>query len=100
LGSMWWALASMKTFAFSQADIDAMEAELSRAPASAQHRADMHYALGKAHGDLGNYEKSFRHYTRGNAIRRIDFKYDPDDATDMVSRASVVFAPGLFEKNS
>ena len=100
LGSMWWALASMKTFAFSQADIDAMEAELLRAPASAQHRADMHYALGKAYGDLGNYEKSFRHYTRGNAIRRIDVKYDPDDTTDMVSRARAVFTPGLFEKNS
>ena len=100
LGSMWWALASMKTFAFSQADIDPMEAELLRAPLSAQHRADMHYALGKAYGDLGNYEKSFRHYTRGNAIRRVDLKYDPDDTTDMVARAKTTFTPGLFEKNA
>jgi predicted Zn-dependent protease len=100
LGSMWWALGSMKTFAFSQADIDAMEAELARAPASPQHRADMHYALGKAYGDLGIYEKSFQHYTRGNAIRRIDLRYDPDDTTDMVSRARAIFTSGLFEKNS
>jgi len=63
LGSVWWSLASMKTFAFSQADVDAMEAELARAPASTQHRADMHYALGKACEDLGRYEKSFHHYT-------------------------------------
>ena len=100
LGSMWWALASMKTFAFSQADIDAMEAELVRAPPSAQQRADMHYALGKAYGDLGNYERSFRHYTTGNAIRRIDLKYDPDDTTEMVSRAKIVFTPELFRDRS
>lgn len=100
LGSMWWALASMKTFAFSQADIDAMEAELVRAPPSAQQRADMHYALGKAYGDVGNYERSFRHYTMGNAIRRVDLKYDPDDTTEMVSRAKVVFTPELFRDKS
>jgi len=98
LGSVWWSLASMKTFAFSQGDIDVMEAELVRAPASPQHRADMHYALGKAYGDLGDYEKSFRHYTRGNAIRRVDLKYDADDTTTMVSRARVVFTSGLFGK--
>jgi predicted Zn-dependent protease len=100
LGSAWWSLASMKTFAFSQADIDVMETELARAPASPQHRADMHYALGKAYGDLGNYEKSFRHYTMGNAIRRIDLKYDPDDTTAMVSRAKAVFIPQLFREKS
>lgn len=100
LGSMWWALASMKTFAFSQADIDAMEAELVRAPPSAQQRADMHYALGKAYGDVGIYERSFRHYTTANAIRRVDLKYDPDDTTDMVSRAKVVFTPELFRDKS
>jgi tetratricopeptide (TPR) repeat protein len=100
MGSVWWSLASMKTFEFSQADADAMEAQLARAPASAQHRADLHFALGKAHGDLENYEKSFQHYTRGNAIRRIDLRYDPDDTTDMVSRVEAVFTPELFREKS
>jgi tetratricopeptide (TPR) repeat protein len=100
MGSIWWSLASMKTFAFSQADVDVMEAELARAPISPQHRADMHYALGKAYEDLGNHEKSFRHYSRGNAIRRVDLRYDPEDTTDMVSRAKAVFTPGLFREKA
>jgi len=97
MGSIWWSLASMKTFAFSGADIEVMETELPRTPAS-HHRADMHYALGKAHGDMGNYEHSFRHYSTGNAIRRVDLTYDPDDTTEMVSRAKAVFTPELFRE--
>jgi tetratricopeptide (TPR) repeat protein len=100
MGSIWWSLASMKTFAFSQADVDEMEAELAHAPISTKDRADMHYALGKAYEDLKDYEKSFRHYSKGNAIRRVDLKYDPEDTSDMVSRAKVVFTRELFREKS
>jgi tetratricopeptide (TPR) repeat protein len=100
MGSVWWSLASMKTFAFSQADIDVMEAQVARAPISTQHHADLHYALGKAHEDMRNYKKSFQHYSLGNAIRRVDLSYDPDETTDMVSRAKAVFAPHLFREKS
>jgi tetratricopeptide (TPR) repeat protein len=100
MGTVWWSLASMKTFDFTEDDVDAMERQLTLPPASAQHRADLHFALGKAHGDLKNYEKSFQHYTRGNAIRRIDLRYDPDDTTDMVSRARRVFSPELFREKA
>ncbi|HEY1612759.1 MAG TPA: sulfotransferase [Rhizomicrobium sp.] len=100
MGTIWWSLASMKTFAFSQEDVDVMEHQLSRPAMSGQHRADLHFALGKAHGDVCNFEKSFQHYSRGNAIRRIDLRYDPRDTTDMVARAEAVFSPELFRKYS
>ena len=96
MGSLWWSLASTRLFTFSQADVDVMEAEIAGVPLSSQHRADMHYALGKAYEDLKDYEKSFRHYSKGNAIRRVDLRYDPEDTSDMVSRAKAIFTPHLF----
>lgn len=98
MGSIWWSLASLKTFAFSEADVRIMETELARAPATTTHRADMHYALGKGYEDLGNYQKSFQHYSQANAIRRVNLTYDPDDTTGMVTRARRVFTSELFEK--
>jgi len=100
MGSVWWSLASMKTFAFSQADVDVMEAQLGRAPASDRCRADMHFALGKAYEDLESYEKSFQHYSKGNAIRRVNMRYSPEETTDMVSRAKAVFTSELFREKS
>jgi tetratricopeptide (TPR) repeat protein len=96
MGSVWWCLASMKTFGFSESDISVMESQLGDAPASTEHRAEMHYALGKAYEDLKSYEKSFQHYSRGNALRRVDLTYDPDETTAMVSRAKTVFKQELF----
>jgi hypothetical protein len=78
-----------------------MEAQLQNPPSSAEQRANLHYALGKAYGDVDAFETAFRHYSRGNAIRRIGMDYDPDDTTQMVSRAGLVFTPDLFrEKNA
>jgi len=98
-GTAWWSLASLKTFRFTAADIELMESQLANPPASAEQRANLHYALGKAHDDAHAYEKSFQHYSKGNAIRRIGMDYDADETTRMVSRAKKVFTPELFRES-
>lgn len=96
MGTVWWSLASMKTFRFTEDDVEAMERQLPLTNLPAAHRADMHYALGKAYEDLQRFEKSFQHYSRGNAIRRVEMNYDADETTAMVSRNRVVFTPEFF----
>jgi tetratricopeptide (TPR) repeat protein len=99
-GQAWWSLASAKTFRFTDADIRIMEAEATKPAAGTSERAELYYALGKAHGDVKQYEKSFQWYSKGNAIRRIGLDYEPDATTDMMKRALAVFTPELFQERA
>jgi tetratricopeptide (TPR) repeat protein len=92
----WWALASTKSYRFTDEDIRIMEEELAKPAVGATERIDLYYALGKACDDVKQYEKSFHYYSKGNAIRRVGLDYNPDSTTSMVSRARKVFTPELF----
>ena len=67
LGEAYWSLANLKTFRFSDADIAAMRAQLARADLRAEDRLHLHFALGKALEDRGEYADSFAQYEQGNA---------------------------------
>ena len=73
-GSAWWTLADLKTRRFSEAEMAAMERAL--ATAEKDDRMYVHFALGKAYADVENFAKSFDHYARGNAMKRLTVSYD------------------------
>jgi tetratricopeptide (TPR) repeat protein len=95
-GTAWWALAALKTFRFTDEDVRIMEEQVANPAISASRRTNLYYALGTACEHVSQYEKSFRYYSKGNAIRRIGTDYNPDSTTAMVSRARAVFTPELF----
>src|SRR6185503_6764355 len=70
-GKAYWALANMKTAAFSHTDISAMQQQLQRSDLGEDDRVQMQYALGKAYEDRGDYELSFEQYAKGNATMRL-----------------------------
>ena len=70
LGEAWWSLADLKTYAFGDEEVRAMERSLDQARLSPRDRAALHFALGKAYEDRGVVGTSFGHYRRGNALRR------------------------------
>ena len=77
-GDAWWTLANFKSFKFSPADLGRMQAALRGRPG--EHDAlHIHFALGKAFEDRGEYEQSFRHYAVGNALRAATFSPDQVD---------------------
>src|SRR5256885_1817087 len=67
LGDAWWTLANFKSFKFSPRDIAQMKAAL-RGSLGENDALHIHFALGKAHEDRGEYDESFRHYAVGNSI--------------------------------
>lgn len=71
-------LANLKTYRFTQAEMSQMEILLARPGSSAEDRADLHFALGKAFGDEALYARSFDNYAKGNALRRMGAEYDPE----------------------
>jgi tetratricopeptide (TPR) repeat protein len=96
----WWGLASMKTYRLTEEDVQIMEEQLAKPAVDATSRIDLYYALGKACDDIKQFEKSFRYYSKGNAIRRVGLDYNPDSTTAMVSRARAVFTPELFRERT
>ena len=86
LGESYWSLANLKTFRFSPWEIMAMRAQLAREDLLDEDRLHFHFALGKAHEDLGEHEESFRHYERGNALRRQQIGYDAAETTARIDR--------------
>ena len=69
LGEAWWSLADLKTQAFSDADVEAMQETMGDEGVPERERAALRFALGKAFEDRGDVEAAFEHYRTGNAIR-------------------------------
>jgi tetratricopeptide (TPR) repeat protein len=85
-GEAWFSLANLKTVRFDAADIAAMHAQLAREELSENDRLQFEFALGKALEDAGDFEASFLHYARGNALRRAQVLYDADASSRFAQR--------------
>ena len=96
LGEVWWSLANLKTVKLGDADVAAMEAALAGPGLSDDDRLHLHFALGKALEDRGAAEASFGHYDRGNAIRRSQLPYEPEDTDEQVGRAKSIYTPEFY----
>ncbi len=96
LGEAYWSLANLKTFRFTDGDLAAMRAQLTRSDISDDDRLHLNFALGKALEDAGEYEPSFAHYVRGNALRRDQLGYRAQETTDEVDRSIATFTPEFF----
>jgi len=96
LGEAWWSLANLKTFRFTPDDIETMRQQAARTDLAPDDRLHFEFALGKALEDAGEYEKSFAHYLKANAIRRESLPYSADNNHAFVERLKSVFTPELF----
>ena len=89
-GDAYWSLANLKTFRFTADEMAAMRAALGR-ELREDDRFHIHYALGKALEDAGEYEQSFSQYAEGARQRRACVDYDPEHISDQVRRAKALF---------
>jgi len=100
LGEAYWSLANLKTLRFSPAEISRMRAQLSRPDIAEEDRFHLHFALGKALEDAGEYAESFEHYARGNALRREGIRYDADETSAHLQRSKAVFSQEFFAERA
>jgi tetratricopeptide (TPR) repeat protein len=96
LGEAYWSLANLKTVRFEPQDIEAMRTFAAREKLADEDRYHLHFALGKALEDEGNYAESFQHYDAGNALRRKSITYDADETSDHVRRSKELFTSDFF----
>jgi len=96
MGEAYWSLANVKTERFSPAEVAAIGAQLGRSDLSAENRLHLHYALGKALEDRGDFAASFDQYARGAELRREDSPYDAAETTDQTERSRTLFTSAFF----
>lgn len=96
LGEAYWSLANLKTFQFSDQELGGMGEQLSRTDISDSDRLHLHYALGKALEDRGDYSGAFENYDAGARIRRSQVGYDPDETSARVKRSKALFTADFF----
>src|SRR5215469_13545965 len=77
-GDAYWSLANLKTYRFTDAELERMRTAETAASTSAADRYHLCFALGKAAEDRGDYAESWRCYERGNALKRAESRYRPE----------------------
>lgn len=99
-GESYYALANLKTYRFTDSELDAMQARLERGDLGHMDRVYLHFALGKAYEDRGAYDESFRHYAAGNALKKAQSRYDADRMHEELAAQKRVCTPALFERHA
>ena len=75
-GEAYWSLANLKTYRFTDGEIDSMRAAQAAPATATVDRYHLCFALGKALEDRGEFASSFEYYSHGNALKRAAIGYD------------------------
>ena len=98
-GDAWWSLANLKTYRFSDAELEEMRAAEAAPSTTAVDRYHLCFALGKALEDGGQFAPSFEYYARGNALKRAAGRYRPE-VIEVNTRLQIeVCTPELFARH-
>lgn len=98
LGEAYWSLADLKNYTFSDAEVSAMDKLLEDGNPPRGSQAQVHFALGKALEQRGQYAEAFAHYAQGNALRRLDAPFDAAGFENRTSRIIEVFDATFFRE--
>ena len=91
LGEAYFSLANLKTFRFDEADIEAMRQCLQDSHLRRADGVALHFALGKALEDAGEYQEAFAQYEKGNALHRATLNYDAGATAAFLNSCKDVF---------
>ncbi len=95
-GDAYWSLANLKTYRFSSAEIADMQAAEANPALAPVDRHHLCFALAKALEDCGDYAASFRHYARGNELKRAQSHYRPEAIETNTQRQKEICSREFF----
>ena len=100
LGDAWFSLSNLKTYRFAEEEIATMENALHQPASTHNDRVNIHFALGKAYEDQGDYEKAFRHYDAGNEAKKRQIGYTADAMHAELEAQKAACTAELFAKQA
>ncbi|HET8691450.1 MAG TPA: sulfotransferase [Steroidobacteraceae bacterium] len=96
----WWSLSNLKTFRFTDAELEAMQAEHARPGLADEARVQFSFAIAKALEDRGEHARAFELYVEGNRTRRRLESYDPVQTEVLNERIRTVFDAGFLARHA
>ncbi len=98
MGLAYWCVADIKGAAgrFDADDLAMMRRQVENPALEADDHIHLHYALGRALEEQGEWAESFQHYAAGARLRRAAVPYDADQNTVLVNRIIASQTPEDF----
>jgi tetratricopeptide (TPR) repeat protein len=96
-GEAWWSLANIKAKVLTDEDIAAMNGALAIA-VDIDNIAPLHFAIGRAWHDRGDYDQAFRHFSEGNRLRAETVNFKPEELTNEVDAFIALFDRGFLDQ--
>ncbi|TDF34941.1 sulfotransferase family protein [Alteromonadaceae bacterium M269] len=97
-GDAFWSLANLKTYRFSDDELSLMREMEGLEKTSAEDKAHLCFALGKAFEDRKEYIRSFTFYEKGNALKKANSRYELDRVAYELDFQAEHFDADFFEK--
>ena len=99
-GDAFFGLANLKTYRFTDAEIDQMLRQTDRMDIGFMDRVNLCFSLGKAFEDRNQWQEAFEQYQIGNDLKSVQSRYKAEDMTAEMQAQSRVCSADLFEKQS
>ena len=96
-GDAYWSLANLKTYRFTEDEIQRMRVVEALPSTGAVDRYHLCFALGKALEDRGDIAASFAYYDTGNRLKREELRYDPARIDAEMAAQQAACTQALFD---
>ena len=97
-GEAYWSLANLKTFDFTETDINEIKLLLNNKDCKIDDYYHLLFALGKAEEDKNNFESSMAAYVKGNTVRSKQVPWDSKGFSLECDEIIEFFSDDVFEK--
>jgi tetratricopeptide (TPR) repeat protein len=97
-GDAYWSLANTKTYRFTDAEIERIQAEEAATGIGVEDRVHLCFAAGKAFEDRQDYDRAFEYYERGNSLQQAATGFDSVRTTRIMQRQRETCTRELFEQ--
>jgi len=99
-GEAYYSLANLKVYSFSDDEIKKMLVQANDSNLSHIDRVYLNFALGKAYEDQADFDTSFRHYERGNRLKKSQGRYQAEQMSEDLKAQREVCSAELFARKS
>jgi tetratricopeptide (TPR) repeat protein len=101
MNSVWIGITTnRKITAGDDALVARMTAALNQPSLMPRHRQILHFALGKAHDDRGEYESAMQNFEEGNRLRGMGGEFNRDNLAGRVDAIIEATPPAFFDRTS
>ena len=95
-GDAYWSLANTKSYVFSEDEVARMQAREADPATAEADRVPLCFALGAAFETKRQYERSFRYFERGNALKQATTSHSPAHLQTRIDSQIAVCSEALF----